>query len=127
MIECKWVRSWLAAGVLIVGTGFWQKAAAFVPGACSEDAEKVCPGVADKDVIPCLKEHPDGISTTCKTNLAETRDAMRDVKDTCKDEVQKFCADVKPGGGRILRCLHKHQSELSPDCQSTVGAVKKKF
>jgi hypothetical protein len=35
----------------------------------------------------------------------------------CADDVQKFCKDVQPGGGRIARCLKEHESEFSPECK----------
>ena len=35
----------------------------------------------------------------------------------CSADVQKFCPKVKPGEGRIGRCLVQHRQELSPDCQ----------
>lgn len=38
----------------------------------------------------------------------------------CRDDIQKFCADVQPGGGRYLECLQKHATDLSPVCQERV-------
>ena len=34
----------------------------------------------------------------------------------CHDDFQKYCKDVKPGGGRIMRCMAKHKADLSGDC-----------
>src|ERR1700733_1299269 len=43
----------------------------------------------------------------------------------CADDVQKFCANVEPGGGRILQCLKDHKDSLSDKCkqaaQQTIG------
>jgi hypothetical protein len=36
----------------------------------------------------------------------------------CKDDIEKFCRDVKPGQGRILKCMREHESELSADCNA---------
>lgn len=41
----------------------------------------------------------------------------------CGAEREKFCASVKPGGGRVVACLKQHQAELSPACQSAMGAM----
>jgi len=36
----------------------------------------------------------------------------------CAADVQKFCKDVKRGGGRVIACLKSHQSDLSAACSS---------
>jgi hypothetical protein len=45
----------------------------------------------------------------------------------CAPDVQKFCAGVKQGGGRIMACLREHHSDVSPGCKSVLtkgGAAK---
>ncbi len=34
----------------------------------------------------------------------------------CVKEIQTFCADVQPGGGRILQCLKGNEQNLSAPC-----------
>ena len=34
----------------------------------------------------------------------------------CTQEIQAYCADVQPGGGRLLPCLEKNQPQLSMAC-----------
>ena len=46
--------------------------------------------------------------------------AVSDLKN-CRDDVAKFCGDVKKGGGRISRCLSEHTSELSEQCRKSAG------
>jgi len=38
----------------------------------------------------------------------------------CATDVQKFCAGVQPGGGRIKDCLRQHEKELSAPCKSNL-------
>jgi hypothetical protein len=38
-------------------------------------------------------------------------------KGACRPDVQKFCKDVKPGGGRIWSCLKSHEGEMSQACK----------
>ena len=44
----------------------------------------------------------------------------------CKDDIEKFCKDVKPGQGRILKCMREHENELSPVCKDHVLAAREK-
>jgi hypothetical protein len=40
----------------------------------------------------------------------------------CQADYKKFCTGVAQGGGRILKCLSQHASDLTPDCQKVVKA-----
>jgi hypothetical protein len=40
----------------------------------------------------------------------------RAVRMACAPEYQRFCRDVLPGGGRILRCLSRHADLVSQPC-----------
>jgi len=44
----------------------------------------------------------------------------------CKDDIEKFCKDVKPGQGRILKCIKEHEKELSQVCKDHVSAAREK-
>jgi hypothetical protein len=35
----------------------------------------------------------------------------------CTEDVKKFCKQVKPGDGRIRKCLSRHEKELSLACR----------
>jgi hypothetical protein len=41
----------------------------------------------------------------------------------CDADLQKFCNEVKPGGGAQLRCLTAHQADLSEDCKKHLQAM----
>ena len=40
----------------------------------------------------------------------------RAVRMACAADFQRFCRDVPPGGGRILRCLSRHADLVSQPC-----------
>ncbi|HEX5094125.1 MAG TPA: cysteine rich repeat-containing protein [Burkholderiales bacterium] len=42
----------------------------------------------------------------------------------CAEDAKKFCSDVRPGGGRVVRCLGKHDAELAPACRERLAAGK---
>jgi exonuclease VII small subunit len=44
----------------------------------------------------------------------------------CRQDVQKFCPDTKPGGGALRDCLKQHASELSPACQEHLKQAQAK-
>lgn len=44
----------------------------------------------------------------------------------CKEDIATFCKDVRPGGGRIVRCLKEHEQELSAACRTHQEDLKKK-
>lgn len=44
----------------------------------------------------------------------------------CKADIEKFCGDVQPGEGRILKCLKEHEAELSAGCKEKGTELKEK-
>ncbi|HMK59852.1 MAG TPA: cysteine rich repeat-containing protein [Dissulfurispiraceae bacterium] len=36
----------------------------------------------------------------------------------CADDIARFCPNVIPGGGAIIECLEKHESELTDACRT---------
>jgi hypothetical protein len=45
----------------------------------------------------------------------------------CRADMEKFCADVKPGGGRVAECLRKHIDELSSECKAHGQEVRERL
>ncbi|ABS68679.1 cysteine rich repeat-containing protein [Xanthobacter versatilis] len=45
------------------------------------------------------------------------------LRTACEADVQKLCAGVQPGGGRLVQCLKEHKEEVTPPCQATLGAL----
>lgn len=35
----------------------------------------------------------------------------------CANDIQKFCHNTEPGGGRVAECLKQHENELSNACK----------
>ena len=110
-------------GVLFAGT--YAQAA---QGPCTDDVAKYC-----KDVQPgggrlarCLKENEKQLSPACKASIEETRKKAKDAHQACADDVQKFCKDVKPGQGRIAKCLKENEKDLSPECKAKMTDPKRR-
>ena len=46
--------------------------------------------------------------------------ALADARTACASDVQKLCAGVPSGGGRIIACLKQHQAEVSDGCKQAI-------
>lgn len=44
----------------------------------------------------------------------------------CHDDIQKFCKDVKPGGGHVHACLGQHDADLAPACRDSRRQAKER-
>jgi len=42
----------------------------------------------------------------------------------CAEEIEKFCKEIKPGGGRIMECLRAHEAELCASCRGKIGELQ---
>ncbi len=89
---------------------------------CADDIAKFC-----KDVKPgggriesCLKEHQNDLSVSCKERMALAGKKRADVSEACSEDASKLCKDIKPGGGRIIRCLKEHSTDLSVKCKEAL-------
>ncbi len=51
-------------------------------------------------------------------------DAVHAQEIPCTEEIRTFCADVQPGGGRILQCLKNNAAKLSPACTGRVNDLQ---
>lgn len=43
----------------------------------------------------------------------------------CQADARKLCAGERPGGGRMLGCLKRHESDLSPACQAALPTLQR--
>ena len=96
---------------------------------CEEDRKKLC---ADTEwgggaTEQCLKDKRQELSTQCKLEVfrrevEESEDVRFDgfLAEKCGTDKEAFCADVKPGKGRVIRCLESHASDakFSAECRA---------
>jgi hypothetical protein len=94
---------------------------------CANDTAKFC-----KDVKPgggrlarCLKQHEGQLSPECKAYCEKAKIRAKEAHEACADDVQKLCANVKPGEGRIVKCLKDNSKSVSPECRDKLTAEKK--
>jgi hypothetical protein len=127
MKKCvKWTGLTVAVLCVVLFNGIPANAQAQNP--CAEDVAKFC-----KDVQPgggrlanCLQAHESELSPVCKANHDQAKAKAKEAHEACADDVQKLCKDVKPGEGRIVRCLKDNSDRLSNECRDKLMAAKKK-
>ena len=116
--------------VIAVVVGCWglRSIASAQQGPCADDTKKFCKDVKPGGgrIIKCLEEHKSELSDACKKHLEsgqsriQGREHLQQAGAACKSDIDKFCKDIAPGGGRIMKCLKEHQAELSDACKTHV-------
>jgi hypothetical protein len=67
-----------------------------------------------------------GIVSLCCFGFVQPAAAIDDAILTyCKDDIQRLCAGVQPGGGRILKCLKENKMQMSVGCAQGLAKMKK--
>ena len=55
--------------------------------------------------------------------LALAQEPLEAIRTACAGDVQKLCAGVPLGGGRIVACLREHKEALSNQCKQAAGVA----
>jgi hypothetical protein len=115
-VQMKWLAVFAGVFCLAIATAASAEETA---RPCKDDAAKLCQGVKPGGgaVVRCLKEHSSELSPACKKNIAKAKKKAREVKEACKDDAQRLCEGIKPGGGKIMQCLKQHDDELTAECK----------
>ena len=101
-----------------------------VKKACAKELSTFCKGVPQGEgrILACFYAFEDKLSDACVYALydaaAQLEQAVAAVKfaaNQCHDDLEKFCANVKPGQGRGLACLDKHDKDVSPQCKDALA------
>ena len=93
--------------------------------ACAADFQKLCADVMPGGgrIVTCLREHAASLSEACRAAIDEAA-AERDAKrKACEADYRKFCADVAPGGGEIVKCLKTHTDQLDAACRNVISGA----
>ncbi len=92
-------------------------------GPCARDIETFCKDVQPGGgrIVNCLKEHESELSQACRERGQEVKAKVKDAQQACRGDVEQFCKDVQPGGGRIVKCLKEHEAQLSAGCKEQMG------
>jgi hypothetical protein len=104
--------------------------------ACAADIKSFCPRVTlgEGRLALCILAHEDQVSDSCFATVFDVADnidlALSNISraaDVCEEEIDKHCAAVEPGQGRIAQCLIDKETELASACRAEVAGVKARF
>ena len=97
--------------------------------ACQKELSTFCKGVPEGEgrVLACFYAFQDKVSDKCMSALYDASapleravTALKYAASQCKDDLNKFCADVKLGQGRGLACLKKNEKSVSQNCNDAL-------
>ncbi|KZS17605.1 Golgi apparatus protein 1 [Daphnia magna] len=121
--------------------------------ACKLDISRLCPNIKAKpQVVACLSEmvrndsvaqslgvrsgnhvgSQHRVSQPCRQQLRnqllqqhEDVQFNPNVRKPCASDEKRFCAQIKPGQGRILECLKAHRKQLDDICHAAIFQAEK--
>jgi hypothetical protein len=102
---------------------------------CQKDIETYCKGVKPGEgrILACLYAYQDKLSNRCEyalydaaAQLERAITALTYLANECKDDLKKYCSDVKPGEGRLINCIDKNMEKVSNRCKQAIKDVSKK-
>ena len=126
--QCIRVQLCVLSLVLLSVSGGDSPCAAEEELPCAEEIAKYCKEVKPGGgrILNCLDEHQKDLSASCKKKLKESKKRLMKAQQACTGDMEKFCKDVQPGGGRILKCLRERSQELSSVCRQEIEKTKGK-
>ena len=97
-----------------------------VANGCKAEIEKYCKNVTPGEgrVLACLYAYEDKLSGRCEyalydaaVRLERAVAALSYAANECAADLNKYCASVKAGEGRLLECLQKNDAQVSNRCK----------
>ena len=99
---------------------------------CEKELKSYCQGVTPGEgrILSCLYAYGDKLSGQCEYALYDAAaqlerfvQALTYVANECDADIDKFCASVQAGEGRILSCLDAQASNLQGRCTQALKDV----
>jgi hypothetical protein len=111
------------------GVSAQQKLIESVTKGCEKELKTYCKDVTPGEgrVLACLYAHEDKLSGQCEyalydaaAQLERALNALSYAANECRDDLTKFCSDIKPGGGRLMQCIDKNDAKVSKRCKQAL-------
>jgi len=119
--------------LLLPGTSWAQQNLVdSVKEGCKKELESFCKEVTPGEgrVLACLYAYEDKLSGRCdyalydaSVQLERVVAALTYVANECKDDLQKHCASVEAGEGRLAACLKKNEKDVTQRCKDAMKEI----
>lgn len=131
----KSISATLATILLVFGfsaTVSAQDIVSTVEQGCSVEIEKYCSQVSPGEgrMLACFFAHEDKLSGQCQyalynasAQLEHAISALNYVAGQCQSDMEKLCANVAVGEGRVLDCLEANKESVTPACMQAIDDV----
>ena len=102
---------------------------------CAKEFETYCNNVTPGEgrLVACLYAYSDKLSPRCEyalydaaSQLERALTALSYLANECRDDLKKYCSDVKPGEGRLIDCIAKKKDAISDRCKNAFKDVAQK-
>ena len=99
---------------------------------CQQELSTFCKDVTPGDgrILACLYAFQDKLSPRCEYALYDSVGQLDKVLNNlsyavgeCRDDLKSYCAEIKPGEGRLLDCLGKNEAKVSARCNTALKDV----
>ena len=99
---------------------------------CEKELTTYCKDVTPGEgrILACLYAHSDKLTGQCEYALYDAAVQLRKfvsvlsyVANECDADMDKFCAEVAAGEGRILECLDENAGKISARCTQALKDV----
>jgi hypothetical protein len=132
----RYAMLWMVViGTVLVFSGVASAQQALIDSVvkgCDKELKTYC-----KDVTPgegrglaCLYAFSDKLSAQCEyalydaaAQLERAVAALSYTVNECREDLTKFCSDIKPGEGRLLKCIEKNDAKVTARCKSAMKDV----
>src|SRR4030095_9708429 len=132
----KLIAMGITIGAIMLGvTDAWsQDLIKSVTDGCKTELETYCKDVTPGEgrVLACLYTREDKLSGRCEyalydasTQLDRAVNALSYFANECDTDLEKQCAAIAPGEGRLVACLKKNEKALSGRCQQAMKDIQR--
>jgi hypothetical protein len=99
---------------------------------CEKELTSYCKDVTPGEgrILACLYAHSDKLTGQCEYALYDAAVQLERfvatlsyIANECNADMEKFCADIEVGEGRVLKCLDENSSKISARCTQALKDV----